>query len=400
MTPTASTTRASLRKESTADICALLKNYLDALPEPLLDDNLVGALHRLCVQPTLERAAAGEDTDADGDSPMGAPDSTPYPEDYFSSRAPPSPPTHGSGRARSAPPFPLPPGLLLTPSERARAALSAEAAQIAAAQHVLRLAPPPHGALLAYLLAFFTQLPLSPDNGLALEDVARLFGRALAGRASVTRDAVLMWLLERWGRVSDGLFDVAAGEDACAEDEREAAGPPFARAVPTLPALDVRRADLTPRQEAYVPAGLFEPAYFAAHRRQSTSASSDGSDSTGTGESESVVQTPFRLEHPLPAAGGDAGDEWRGGQFLASSPERHSFSRFPSGVRNEGSFAAGEWYLPSTSPALLIRAGIIDAGDFEYSRSTFFTFRDKTDSSSQNTPSPGEFFCARMSPVP
>ncbi|KAL1940424.1 hypothetical protein VTO73DRAFT_8996 [Trametes versicolor] len=197
MTPTLSTTRASLRKESMPDICALLKNYLDLLPEPLFDANLAAALHMLCVQPSLAREEAdAESTDSGSDG------------GYFASHA----------RARSAPSpshsATSPPDVPMTPSEHRDALLLLEAPQVLLAQHLLRLAPPPALALLAYLLGFFTQLPLCPDNGMGFADVARMFGRVLVGGADagVVRGCV-HWLLERWARISDGLFDVAAGED-------------------------------------------------------------------------------------------------------------------------------------------------------------------------------------------
>ncbi|KAI0737227.1 hypothetical protein C8Q80DRAFT_432709 [Daedaleopsis nitida] len=156
---TTAATRPLLRKEATADVCALLKTYLDALPEPLLDQQLTHALHQLCVAPTF-------------------------------SSAHPSPPV-SSPRAQQA----------------------QERTQIALAQHVLRLAPPPQLALFVYLAGFFTQVPLSPDNGVSLEDVVRMFGRALAGGAPDVRPAVVLWVLERWSRIVDGLFEVARDEE-------------------------------------------------------------------------------------------------------------------------------------------------------------------------------------------
>ena len=272
-TPTS--TRTSLRTESTADVCALLKAYLAELPEPLLDADVTAALYRCCVLPSVVRAAAAEaeaEAEAeDGERECGVEANG----GYFDLAFDPSPRTSAHPRARSAPPPPLPlshpyssalplshpyssayptpsalsyanshsyanphshshsfpypaPAPLLTPSERQHLAHTAEHAQIRAAQHLLRLAPPAACALFAYLVGFFTQLPLSPDNGIALEDVVRLFGRALAGEAGGAigpggderkgdgrekRDAVLMWLLERWARVSEGLFEVAPEDE-------------------------------------------------------------------------------------------------------------------------------------------------------------------------------------------
>ncbi|KAH9888572.1 hypothetical protein C8Q73DRAFT_748298 [Cubamyces lactineus] len=203
--PTASVTRASLRKESMPDICALLKTYLDLLPEPLLDANLTSALYTLCVKPCLEREDEMDETGSDSDG------------GYFAS--------HGGGRARSAPPSAsshMSLDVPMTPSEHRNAQLSLEAPQILLAQHILRLAPPHSLALLAYLLGFFTQLPLCPDNGMDFADVARMFGRVLVGGpgadAEVVRECV-RWLLERWARVSDGLLDVVPHEERADESE-------------------------------------------------------------------------------------------------------------------------------------------------------------------------------------
>ncbi|KAI0325686.1 Rho GTPase activation protein [Cubamyces sp. BRFM 1775] len=204
--PTASVTRASLRKESMPDICALLKTYLDLLPEPLLDANLASALYTLCVKPCLAREDEMDEMASDSDG------------GYFAS--------HSHARARSAPPVASSSHMSLdvpmTPSEHRNAQLSLEAPQILLAQHILRLAPPHALALLAYLLGFFTQLPLCPDNGMDFADVARMFGRVLVGGPRADADVVrecVRWLLERWTRVSDGLFDVVPPEERAGESE-------------------------------------------------------------------------------------------------------------------------------------------------------------------------------------
>ncbi|KAI0666982.1 hypothetical protein C8Q78DRAFT_1072066 [Trametes maxima] len=243
MAPTLSTTRASLRKESMPDICALLKNYLDLLPEPLLGANITLALHRLCVQPCLARQNEldGNDSDSDGG--------------YFASH----------GRARSAPPSTrFPPsnslhGLLddtvpMTPSEHRTAELTAEAPHVLLAQHLLRLATTPALALLAYLLGFFTQLPLCPDNGIDFTDVARMFGRVLVGGPGVEPHVVresVHWLLERWARVSEGLFELAGGSGSSSDDGHADSAPVSAcRATFASPVFSplLDSAETTPRQ--------------------------------------------------------------------------------------------------------------------------------------------------------
>ncbi|KAM5543193.1 hypothetical protein V8D89_003067, partial [Ganoderma adspersum] len=203
--PTASSTQASLRKESMADVCALLKSYLDSLPEPLLPENITAALHHLCVIPSEKREL--EKSQGNG---------------YF--RLPPSIShrastalTHSRTSSNPEPPKSLPPPMM-TNSEKCSADLSLENSQVHIAQHLLHLTAPPHCSLFVYLCGFFTQLPLSPDNGIALEDVSRIFGRYLAGGPASTRNAVLIWLLERWPRVADGLFDICSAADS-EEDE-------------------------------------------------------------------------------------------------------------------------------------------------------------------------------------
>ncbi|KAI0762945.1 hypothetical protein C8Q74DRAFT_1220744 [Fomes fomentarius] len=280
--PSASTTRASLRKESMPDICALLKTYLDELPEPLLDEALVTVLHRLCVMPSLLHESAEA-----------------YDQSCPEGRRPSSPPPHVQTHARagSATSFVLPATLLMTSG-------ATESTQIRIAQHILRLAPPPLCALFAYLLAFFTQLPLSPDNGITFEDVSRMFGRALAGGEAVTRHAVLMWLLERWFAIQDGLFDIASdanGEDAdgrVLQSSAESSSPPSSKS----PGQFASSENTLKQEEPIMSNGVAQSAYpFALFGRSYSPSisSSDGAESVpslSTGESEEPspgARTPF-----------------------------------------------------------------------------------------------------------
>ncbi len=268
VTPTPSITRSSLRTESMPDICALLKSYLTELPEPLLDENLTIALYQHCVHPSivrerLESEAQDHVVDAEYFAPVGI--HAPIPSQH---------------RTHSAPPHSLP-AVLLTPSERRAAALSAESSQIVIAQHLLRLAPPPLCSLFSYLVGFFTQLPLSPDNGLTLEDVSRMFGRVLAGDSTAPRrHSVLMWLLERWARISEGLFDVAVSKDG---DEEEAESTPQASFFsPPVPSV------FTLSTENLVSAStLYRP-----HSASMSSCRSDGDASVASTSTAESVLTP------------------------------------------------------------------------------------------------------------
>ncbi|KAI0364849.1 hypothetical protein BV20DRAFT_955459 [Pilatotrama ljubarskyi] len=292
MAPTQSTTRASLRKESMADICALLKKYLDLLPEPLLDANLTSALHLLCVQPSIASESEAAD-DCDGG--------------YFASRS----------RARSVPalashseatygiPFDMP----MTPSEHRDARAMLEAPQVLYAQHLLRLAPPASLGLLAYLLGFFTQLPLCPDNGMDFTDVARMFGRVLVGGqgvdVQVMRECVL-WLLERWARVSDGLFDLAAGseDDAHAESAPASTYRSTFAAIPAYSSPPSGSSATTPRHARHLSANEsgtgslrlqmpYDPGLRErAARPHSTSGYSDGSSVTSASLETDELSSP------------------------------------------------------------------------------------------------------------
>ncbi|KAM5546145.1 hypothetical protein V8D89_000271 [Ganoderma adspersum] len=265
--PTASSTLASLRKESMADICALLKSYLDSLPEPLIHENITAALHRLCVMPSDKR----ELEKSQGDGCFRHPPS-------ISHRAS-AALTHSrtSSNPTTASPKSPSPLMNMTHSEKRSADLSLEDVQVHIAQHLLHLTAPAHCSLFAYLCGFFTQLPLSPDNGLALDDVSRIFGRSLAGGPASMRNAVLMWLLERWPRVADGLFDVfSAGSD---EDEVVATSAYLPLSSPLARGTDSASAqspDSTPSLPHLVSALRLS---IAKVRRQSSLISLDGAES-------------------------------------------------------------------------------------------------------------------------
>lgn len=115
-----------------------------------------------------------------------------------------------------------------------------ESPQIAIARHLLQLLPSANLSLLVYLLAFFTQVPLAPANGIQFEDVARIFSGALLGTGGSRGGArtgagqgtgslsgrMLVWLLTRWGRISEGLFEwedvhTDTGVDIAVEDDEK-----------------------------------------------------------------------------------------------------------------------------------------------------------------------------------
>lgn len=177
----------SLHLESTPDICALLSTYLSALPEPIL----IPALFR----PIWDWCGLEKD-EVDGVQSKGL-----------------------RRRISSVP-------LSRTYTN------STESTPILIAQLVLHLLPSPHFSLLVYMLAFFSQVALvHEENGVGIEDLARMFGGRIFGGGQPRRrklsdeiakadpheprmegEIMMCWFLRRWGPISEGLFDVI--EDA------------------------------------------------------------------------------------------------------------------------------------------------------------------------------------------
>ncbi|KAF8809756.1 Rho GTPase activation protein [Phlegmacium glaucopus] len=177
----------SLHLESTPDICALLSTYLSALPEPIL----LPALFR----PIWDWCAVEEDeVDTSQLKPFGRHlSSVPLSRTYTN-------PT--------------------------------ESTHILIAQLVLHLLPSPHFSLLVYILAFFSQVAMvHEENGVGMEDLARMFGERIFGGGQSRRrklsaeiamidaheprmegEVMMCWFLRRWGPISESLFDVI--EDA------------------------------------------------------------------------------------------------------------------------------------------------------------------------------------------
>ena len=348
-----------------ADVCALLKSYMDSLPEPLLHENLTNALHRLCVEPSDKREQEKSST-CSADQSSG----------YF--HLPPSIShrasasvgcTHGRTRSNPVSPASLSP-LLMTPSEKRSADLSLENAQVHVAQHLLRLAAPPLCSLFAYLCAFFTQLPLSPDNGITLDDVARMFGRSLAGGPVSTRNAVLMWLLERWPRIADGLFNICPTDVDEGEDVAVSVFSPFSPALSPSTRTDTARNDdndaaQSPDSTPHVPYSVPEVSVSVSvsmveARRRGSLVSLDGAESiftASTAESDDGVhgvRTPFSSEFPtvpLPAVREyEYEPEWE------EPPSVHPMLN--GGVENGmAALSSGQAYSPGSNSEALLKLG-------------------------------------------
>ncbi|TBU23021.1 hypothetical protein BD311DRAFT_742663 [Dichomitus squalens] len=328
-TPTPSNTRASLRKESTADVCALLKSYLDGLPEPLLDESIIIALHCLCVVPSelREQQTSGDERlhhprpvhgYPKGSAHFLAPSHASHPLRVSRSR---SRACSDSTSSSSASP------MWMTPSEKRFAEASLEDIQIRIAQHLLRLATPPLCSLFAYLSGFFVLLLLCPDNGMALEDISRMFGRALAGGPATTRHTVLMWLLERWSSIADGLF--AAGDPQGPERGEDVPLSAYPHYTPSA----TPNHNVTPptfRDPAMPSSALIETSTHDA--RRGSIVSSDGAESvftSSTAESDDRslgIGTPFSGEFaslpPSAVRKYESEPEWEDAVFCPAEADR------------------------------------------------------------------------------
>ena len=179
----------SLHLESTPDICALLSTYLSALPEPILLPALFRPIWDWC----------GLELEDEEESLLQL--------------------KHFRRRISSVP-------LSRTYTN------PTESTRISVAQLVLHLLPSPHFSLLVYLLAFFSQVAMvHEENGVGMEDLARMFGGRIFGGGQSRRrklsseivmadaheprmegEVMMCWFLRRWGPISEGLFDVI--EDA------------------------------------------------------------------------------------------------------------------------------------------------------------------------------------------
>ena len=166
------------------DICALLSTFISSLPTPLLEPHIYSALWHWSIKPSVKRDDARRDRQE---------------EEEEDRRARGEPPHRGSWVTRT--------DLYLDDTD-----LALETDQLSIAQILLRFLPSANLSLLVYLCAFFTQLPLCPENGLQLEDVARIFGhRLLGGSVKLVSQRMMMWLLTRWHRISETLFGEMCG---------------------------------------------------------------------------------------------------------------------------------------------------------------------------------------------
>lgn len=163
-----------LAKEATADVCALLRTYIDRLPEAILTSTVYDGFWMWCVVPSIQRQKNR---------------------------------TEGWDRAESFCAFITAIGVY-DPND-----FDIETPQVDVARILLQMLPAANLSLFAYLCAFFTQIPLSPQNQLEFEDIARFFAVPLLGKdrknGAKKEEAriMLVWILRRWSRISMGLFE-------------------------------------------------------------------------------------------------------------------------------------------------------------------------------------------------
>lgn len=182
----------SMHGQTMPDICAVLSSFLSNLPQPLLDPRLYSGFWHWCVKPSVKREdvrrsqqdAEEEEKRARGELPLLLPISAK--QQQKQSKA------HDDLHLGSDGDI--------------------ERHQIMVAQIILRFLPIGQLSLLIYLCGFFTQLPLCPENGIQFEDIARLFGpRILGTTAKVSSQKMMVWLLSRWHKISEGLLTDACG---------------------------------------------------------------------------------------------------------------------------------------------------------------------------------------------
>ncbi|KAH7920559.1 Rho GTPase activation protein [Leucogyrophana mollusca] len=180
----------SMRGQMMPDICALLSTYISSLPSPVLDPHLYGAFWHWCVKPSVKREdERREQREWEEEELIAAGKLVPRPKSKQAQ-------LQAQGRD----------------DLRLDSSTSLESDQIAIAQVILRFLPVPNLSLLVYLCQFFTQLPLSPDNGIQFEDIARIFGhRLLGGSMKTTSQKMMVWLLMRWPLISESLFTDRCG---------------------------------------------------------------------------------------------------------------------------------------------------------------------------------------------
>jgi hypothetical protein len=84
---------------------------------------------------------------------------------------------------------------------------AAEVGLLVVARDLLCLLPTDGFSLIVYLCAFFTQVPLCPENGITFEDIGHIFGPPIFGGPVPAVHHMVIWFLKCWNCISDGLLN-------------------------------------------------------------------------------------------------------------------------------------------------------------------------------------------------
>ncbi|PCH35517.1 hypothetical protein WOLCODRAFT_156212 [Wolfiporia cocos MD-104 SS10] len=294
----------SLRHASMPNVCMLLCSFVNSLPVPLLLRTLHHALWQWCIRPGLDPRRR---TDADADE--APPPSAPHSWQRHAHSVPHMPPTPTPTTAASHTP---------TPADEDED----DGTQVAVAHAVLQLLTLPALGLLTYLFVFFTQIPLCLHNGLAPEDITRIFAHRLLSRPSKPAVCALMtWLLARW--VCIALF---------AKDD---AAPAHAPTPVSQGRAVVRRTSVPAVRFCLVPDALDAPEYASEYAYGDGHVQKDGRGDAGTcGVDIPPAQKPPAWE-----------DACTGRPYSLSMSSTTSVDTYASTVSSEGSTEHGYGYL-------------------------------------------------------
>jgi hypothetical protein len=174
------------------ELCALLSTFITQLPEAILPRQIFPAFWAWCVKPSIKRENIHREH---RDDRMGQRDKHRYHPSAPSRRVRNDGPSKRSFQGRDL-------------IEQVQ-----EESQVIIAALLLRLIPRPNYSLFVYLVAFFAQLPLFPENGVTPDDVGNMYGHKLVGGPSIGVAAKMTaWLLNRWSRISRVLIAEEEGD--------------------------------------------------------------------------------------------------------------------------------------------------------------------------------------------
>lgn len=201
----------SLAHESTPNICSLLGDYIAALPTSLIPRDVFDALWSWSVSPSLAketellRSLMLHSQDLDTSERESMRNATRNPKFKRSALRAASDTLNSLHFSHQNSPSHTPKARTRT-NQLERELYDFETPQVSIACHLLLLLPPRSFSLLLYLFSFFSQLPLSPENGLTFEDVGRIFAFQLLGGPNRSAARIVMvWLLDHWSRLLEGF---------------------------------------------------------------------------------------------------------------------------------------------------------------------------------------------------